>query len=208
MHTPNNTLAGLPINEAKKVLIILHGRGGTSASILQLTNLLQLDDFSIIAPQATNNTWYPYSFLFPKYQNEPWLSSAISNIHLIIEDLINNGFSSTQIYLLGFSQGACLALESTAQKAQRYGGVIAFTGGLIGEKIELSTYAGNFNQTPIFIGSGNPDAHVPVERVYESEKILTQLGANVTTQIYPGIPHTIIEEEISWVNENIFSNKD
>ena len=114
------------------------------------------------------------------------------------------GFSSTQIYLLGFSQGACLALESTAKKAQQYGGVIAFTGGLIGEKIELASYSGDFKHTPIFIGSGNPDAHVPVERVLASEKILTQLGANVTTQIFPGIPHTVIDEEIDWVNEHIF----
>ncbi len=208
MHTLNNTIAGLPIHEAKKVLIMLHGRGGTSASILQLTNLLQLEDFSIIAPQATNNTWYPYSFLSPKSQNEPFLSSAIANIHKIIDDLIDMGFSSSQIYLLGFSQGACLALESTAKKAQQYGGVIAFTGGLIGEKIELASYSGDFQHTPIFIGSGNPDAHVPVERVYESEEILLQMGANVTTQIYPGIPHTIIEEELEWVNKNIFEKKD
>jgi phospholipase/carboxylesterase len=208
MDTLNNTITGLPIHEAKKVLIMLHGRGGTAASILQLTNLLQLESFHIIAPQATNKTWYPYSFLSPKPQNEPFLSSAIANIHKIIDDLIDMGFSSTQIYLLGFSQGACLALESTAQKAQHYGGVIAFTGGLIGEKIELSSYSGDFKHTPIFIGSGNPDAHVPVERVYESEEILRQMGANVTTQIYPGIPHTIIEEELEWVNKNIFEKKD
>jgi len=208
MHTPNNTLAGLPIDDAKKVLIMLHGRGGSASSILQLTSLLQLEDFHIIAPQATNRTWYPYSFLAPKTQNEPFLSSAIENIHKIIDDLIDKGFLSTQIYLLGFSQGACLALESTAQKAQKYGGIIAFTGGIIGEKIEMASYLGNFKQTPIFIGSGNPDAHVPVERVYESDKILSQLGATVTTQIYPGIPHTIIEEELEWVNNNIFSKKD
>jgi phospholipase/carboxylesterase len=207
MHTSNHTITGLPIDEAKKVLIMLHGRGGTASSILQLTSLLHLDDFHIIAPQATNRTWYPYSFLAPKTQNEPFLSSAIENIHKTIDDLIDKGFSSTQIYLLGFSQGACLALESTAQKAQKYGGVIAFTGGLIGEKVDLTSYSGNFYQTPIFIGSGNPDAHVPVERVYESDKILSQLGAKVTTQIYPGIPHTIIEEELEWVNNNIFSKK-
>jgi phospholipase/carboxylesterase len=208
MHIQNITKAGLPISEAKKVLIMLHGRGGTSASVLQLTSLLHLDNFSIIAPQATNNTWYPYSFLSPKAQNEPWLSSAIANIHFTIDDLVEKGFSSTQIYFLGFSQGACLALESTAQKAQKYGGVIAFTGGLIGEKVELASYSGNFYQTPIFIGSGNPGAHVPVERVYESEEILSQLGATVTTKIYPGIPHTIIEEELKWVNKNIFEKKD
>lgn len=204
MHTLNNTIAGLPIHEAKKVLIMLHGRGGTSASILQLTNLLQLEDFSIIAPQATNNTWYPYSFLSPKPQNEPFLSSAIANIHKIIDDLIDIGFSSSQIYLLGFSQGACLALESTAKKAQQYGGVVAFTGGLIGDKIDVTNYAGHFQDTPIYIGTGNPDAHVPVERVLASEKILTQFGAHVTTQVFPGIPHTVIQEEIDWVNKHIF----
>jgi phospholipase/carboxylesterase len=204
MHNHPYIVAGLPLHQAKKVLIMLHGRGGTADSIIALTTLLHVEEYSIIAPQATSNAWYPQRFIAPKTQNEPWLSAAIANIHTIIDELIEKGFLSTQIYLLGFSQGACLALEATAQKAQQYGGIVAFTGGLIGETLDMHTYSGNFQDTPIYIGTGNPDAHVPVERVLASEKILTQLGANVTTQIFPGIPHTVIDEEIDWVNEHIF----
>lgn len=204
MHKNPYIVAGLPLHQAKKVLIMLHGRGGTADSILALTTLLHVEEFSVIAPQATNNVWYPQSFLAPKAQNEPWLSAAIANIHTIIDELIEKGFLSTQIYLLGFSQGACLALEATAQKAQQYGGVVAFTGGLIGDKIDVTNYAGHFQDTPIYIGTGNPDAHVPVERVLASEKILTQFGAHVTTQVFLGIPHNVIQEEIDWVNKHIF----
>jgi phospholipase/carboxylesterase len=137
--------------------------------------------------------------------NEPWLSSAIAAIHELIDEVVEAGIRTENIYLLGFSQGACLTLESAARKAQRYGGLIAFTGGLIGEKIDRSKYQGNFEGTPVFIGSGDPDPHIPVSRVNDSTLVLREMGATVTEKIYPGIPHTIIQDEIDWVNINILA---
>ncbi len=203
MHKRNILAAGTPVDQAEKAMIFIHGRGADARGILDIAGALNVTGFALLAPQATGNTWYPYSFLSPIQMNEPWLSSAIETVHGLIDEVIDAGIKAENIYLLGFSQGACLTLESAARKAQRYGGLIAFTGGLIGDKIERSNYNGDFAGTPVFIGSGDPDPHIPVARVKESNLVLTEMGAKVTEKIYPGIPHTVIQDEIDWVNINI-----
>ena len=196
--------AGVPLEKAKKALIMLHGRGATAESILSLGEHLNVDDYALIAPQATNNTWYPYSFMAPEQENEPWLSSAINIVNQTVDKVLQSGIKSEDIYFLGFSQGACLATEYTARNAQRYGGVVAFTGGLIGKEINLSNYSGDFEQTPIFFGTGNPDFHVPVERVYTSANIARKMNADVTEKVYENRGHTISEDEINIVNSLVF----
>lgn len=200
MHQKNIVTAGVDITKARKVLILLHGRGGSAEDILSLANHLQVDDFALMAPQATNHTWYPYSFLAPPEQNEPWLSSALDLLTELVDEVAAQGISNEHIFFCGFSQGACLALEFTARHAKKYGGIIAFTGGLIGNKIQREHHQGNFGDTPVFIGSSDPDLHVPVERVYATVNILKELGADVTEKIYPNIGHTIIQDEITEAN--------
>ncbi|MGB4771861.1 MAG: dienelactone hydrolase family protein [Chitinophagaceae bacterium] len=196
MHSRNILEAGLRIEEAKKAIILIHGRGGDARGMVDLKEYLPLKDFAILAPQATNNTWYPYSFMAPASANEPRLSSAIDTVHGLIDEVTNAGIPAENIYLAGFSQGACLTLESAARKAQRYGGIIAFTGGLIGETIDLKNYQGDFSGTPILISSGDPDPHVPVSRVHESEAILKEMGAQLIVKLYPGRQHTITSVEV------------
>jgi len=207
MHKKQFITAGKKQEDASKVLIMLHGRGGSADDILSLAGHLQVNDFALIAPQATSHSWYPYSFLFPPLQNEPWLSSALSLINDIVKDVKAKGISSENIYFAGFSQGACLTLEFVARHAVKYGGVAAFTGGLIGDKIYTENYSGDFSRTPIFIGSSDPDPHVPVERVNESAAILEKMNALVTKKIYKNMGHTISQDEISTVNEIIFSKE-
>lgn len=201
MHKRNILAAGTPLDEAKKAMIFIHGRGADARGILDLAGALDVEGFALLAPEATGNTWYPYSFLSPTPMNQPWLSSAIDTVHGLIDEVVASGIPAEKIYLLGFSQGACLTLESAARKAQRYGGLIAFTGGLIGDAIDRTNYAGDFAGTPVFIGSGDPDPHIPVSRVHESSSILREMGAIVTEKIYPGIPHTVIQAEVDWVNQ-------
>lgn len=205
MHTKNIFSAGKKIQETSKVLILVHGRGGSAQDILSLANYLEVKDFSLLAPQAANNTWYPYSFLVPPTQNEPSLSSALSLLKTILNDVLEQGIHKENVYFLGFSQGACLALEFVAQNAARYGGVVAFSGGLIGDKVNKENYQGNFNETPFFIGSSNPDAHVPVERVHETTQILKEMHANVTEKIYDNMGHIISQDEIALANKLVFA---
>jgi phospholipase/carboxylesterase len=204
MHSKNIQTAGKPLKDAKKVLIMIHGRGASAQDILGLASHLNVADYALIAPQATNHTWYPYSFMAKPEQNEPWLSSALDLLKDIVNDVTKQGIDAENIYFLGFSQGACLTLEFVARNATKYGGVAAFTGGLIGDKINRSNYSGDFNGTPIFIGTGNPDPHVPVERVKESAGILEEMNASVHVEVYENRPHTISKDEIDWANRLLF----
>lgn len=206
MHIKNIITAGKDSSEAEKALVLLHGRGGNAQDILSLANNLNTTEFALFAPQATNNTWYPYSFLAPPSQNEPWLSSALDNLSDLLADLKVKNFSSENIYFAGFSQGACLVAEYVTRNAQKFGGVVLFTGGLIGNEILSENYAGDFENTPVFIGTGNPDSHVPVERVLDTQKIMEQLNARVSVEIYDNRPHTIIQDEIDKANSLVFNN--
>jgi phospholipase/carboxylesterase len=204
MHGKKIISGGLSLESAEKVMIMLHGRGAPAENILGLARYLDLEGFALLAPQAANSTWYPQSFLAPRTANEPWLGSALQLLKGLEAELLEKGFGPESLYFLGFSQGACLSLEYAARNAKRYGGVIAFTGGLIGERLNPGEYRGDFDRTPVFIGSSDPDMHVPVARVHETGKILQSLNAGVDVQIYPDMGHTVSEEEILAVNESIF----
>jgi phospholipase/carboxylesterase len=205
-HTKILETAGKPLKQALKVLIMIHGRGGCAKDILSLANELNVQDYALLAPQANHNSWYHYSFMAAPEHNNPWLSSALEIISDTIDNVVTHGIPPENIYFLGFSQGACLALEATARNAKKYGGIIAFTGGLIGDKIYADNYKGDFNGTPVFIGTGDSDAHVPLERVDETVAILTTMQANVTRKVYPNKPHGISVEEIELANALIFNS--
>ncbi len=188
--------AGLPLQKAKKALIMLHGRGGSAEDILTLRDHLSLKDFYLVAPQATNHTWYPYSFMAPLAQNEPWLGSALQLVKSVIDDIQRAGLGSNQIYLLGFSQGACLTLEVAARYAQQWGGIIAFTGGLIGDRIHPEHYNGHFKGAPVLMTNSANDPHVPLARSEDSKRLLEKGGARVLLEVYPNRPHTILPDEL------------
>ena len=205
MHSKQIVKAGKELTKDSKVLIMVHGRGGSAEDILSLASYLDVNDFTLLAPQATNNTWYPYSFLAPPSQNEPWLSSALGLLKELLDELTAKGVPADNIYFLGFSQGACLTLEFVTRNANNYGGVVAFTGGLIGDRIYRENYKGDFQNTPFFIGTSDPDPHVPVERVYATSNILKEMKADVTEKVYHHMGHTINQDEIDHSNKIIFS---
>jgi phospholipase/carboxylesterase len=202
MHSYKIVEQGHPLNKASKALILLHGRGGTASDIMKLAKEFCDDTFYIAAPQATNNTWYPYSFMAEEKTNEPWLTSAVETIKRLIDETSLH-IPKSQIYLMGFSQGACLALEVSTRYAARYGGVVAFTGGLIGSVLDEEKYHGNFEGTKVFIGNSDKDPHVPLSRSEQSKDIMKKLGADVTLKVYHGMGHTINEDEINWVKKHI-----
>lgn len=203
-HNNNYVTAGAPAAEAKAALVMLHGRGGGAADIIRLGKVFNLADTTIYAPEATNNSWYPYSFMAPEQQNQPALNSALEQIDALINDIEAAGIAPEHIYFAGFSQGACLTLEYVARNAKRYGGAIAYTGGLIGEQLVTERYKGHFNGTPILITTGDRDPHVPLDRVEESVEVLKKLGAQVTLKVYPGKPHSIWQEEIELAQSVVF----
>ncbi|WP_026464331.1 alpha/beta hydrolase [Adhaeribacter aquaticus] len=201
IHKTQIITQGRPLMESNKALIMIHGRGATAESILSLANNLPVADFSLFAPQATNHSWYPYSFMAPVEQNQPALESALERIDELVKSIQDQGISSENIFLLGFSQGACLTSEYATRYAQKFGGLLIFTGGLVGQQLTIDNYQGNFAGTPVLITTGDPDPHVPVSRVEETVSIMENKGAVVTKRIYKNRPHTITGEELALAKE-------
>lgn len=204
MHSKDIKIGGRAIEDADKALIMIHGRGASAQDILRLAPHLSVEDYALLAPQATNHTWYPFSFMAKREKNKPWLTSALDILAELVQDIVDKGIKKENIYFLGFSQGACLTLEYVTRNATRYGGVVAFTGGVIGEEINLDNYSGDFAETPIFIGTGNPDSHVPVQRVLDTQDILKKMNAKVMLEIYNNKPHSISPQEIAQANAFVF----
>lgn len=196
--------SGAELSDAKAVMIMIHGRGASAQSILGLANEIERNqEIAFIAPQASNHTWYPYSFLAPIAQNQPGYSSGLQVITDIISALEAEGISKDKIFLLGFSQGACLASEFAVRNPDKYAGIFALSGGIIGDSIQLEEYSGDLKETPIFMGCSDMDAHIPVQRLNESEKIFVKLGAQVQKNIYAGMGHLVNEDEIEHINKLI-----
>jgi phospholipase/carboxylesterase len=191
--------AGAPLGDAAGAMIMVHGRGATAAGILELAAELRRPDFAYLAPQASGNTWYPNSFLAPIPSNEPGITSGMQAIRAVLDTVAAAGISAERTVLLGFSQGACLALDFVARNARRYGGSVALSGGLIGPDGTPRDYEGSLDGTPVFLGCSDVDFHIPEARVVQSAELMQRLGGAVTMRIYPGMGHTVNEDEIEHV---------
>lgn len=195
--------AGAPLASAAAAAVLIHGRGADAPGILRLAEAIDLPQLAWRAPQAAENTWYPHRFIAPFEQNEPWLSSALRRIEAVIAEIRQAGIPDARIALIGFSQGACLASEYAARNARRWGAIGALSGGLIGPPGTTFEYPGSLAGTPVLVGCSDVDPHIPVERVQETTQALRALNADVEERIYPGMGHSINDEEIAWLQETL-----
>ncbi|CAN5556915.1 dienelactone hydrolase family protein [soil metagenome] len=189
--------AGEALESATSAMILLHGRGAGADDILPLADQIGADGMVYLAPQAAGSTWYPFSFLMPIDQNEPFLSSALATVGRLVSTVEDAGIPLERIVLAGFSQGACLACEFAARNAARYGAVLGFSGGLIGADETPRDYSGSLSGTPVFLGCSDIDPHIPLARVETTAEIMDRLGGSVDKRIYPGMAHTINRDEIA-----------
>ena len=191
--------AGAPLSQAKGVLVMLHGRGAGAEDILGLSERLTLPGLAFLAPQAAGSTWYPNRFLAPIESNQPWLDSALKQIEALVSQAAAAGIPSERTCLLGFSQGACLALEYAARSGLRWGGVFGLSGGLIGPPGTPHSYPAGSQDTPVLLGCSVPDPHIPRESVLESARLLEGLGMRVDLRLYPDLGHTVNLDEVDAV---------
>jgi phospholipase/carboxylesterase len=191
--------AGEPLERARAAMVLVHGRGATAESILSLVTELDQPGFAYLAPQAAGNTWYPYSFMAPIANNQPYLSSALATLTQLLAQIEAASIPAERTLLLGFSQGACLATEFAARNAQRYGGLVGLSGGLIGPDGTPRDYPGSLAGTPVFLGCSDVDPHIPAARVQHSAEVLQRLGGDVTVRLYPRMGHTVNQDEIEAV---------
>ena len=195
--------AGVALERARSAMVLVHGRGDTSSGILQLADVLPMAGMAYLAPQASGNTWYPNRFLAPLASNEPWLSSALEGLGDLLDQIVAAGVPAARTVLLGFSQGGCLALEFAVRNPRRYGALVGLSAGLIGPPGTQWPRAGSLDGTPVFLGCSDVDAHIPASRVQESADVLREIGGHVTAVLYPGMDHTVSEDEVSQVRRLI-----
>ena len=188
--------AGPTPERADATLLLVHGRGGDARGMLDLYAALDLPRLAALAPQAAGHTWYPHSFLAKIESNQPYLDSALARLKAVVDDLLARNIPPERIALLGFSQGACLTLEFAARNPRRYGAIVGLSGGLIGPAGTPRNYPGTFDGTPVFLGCSDVDGHIPASRVQESAEVFRRFGASVTSILYPGMDHTVTEEEL------------
>ena len=131
--------------------------------------------------------------------------SPLAVVGGLLDGLAESGIPAERTILLGFSQGACLVSEYAARNAQRYGGVVGLSGGLIGPDGTSREYPGSLEGTPVFLGCSDVDPHIPKERVLESAQVLGEMGGKVTLRLYPGMGHLVNEDEIEAVREQMRS---
>ena len=193
--------AGAALERARAAVIMVHGRGAGPANILDLVRVMGHPEAAYLAPAANGGTWYPKSFMAPTAENEPGISSGIQVIHSLIDLVGTHGISTERIMLLGFSQGACLTSTAALRRPDRYGGIIVFSGGLIGPPGTAWNEGGSFQSTPVFFGCSNVDPHVPEARVRESAAVFERMEADVTTRIYPGMGHLVNDDEASFARD-------
>lgn len=195
--------AGAPLDAAEGAVVLVHGRGATANSIIQMADEFYDHGIAYLAPQAANSTWYPRPFTAPVEANEPGRTSGLDAIGNAIETANAADVPTDRVMILGFSQGACLASEFAACRPRRFGGIVALSGGLIGESIDPDAYDGDLDGTPVFIGCSDVDPHIPEQRVHETVTVLEELNGAVEKRIYEGMGHGINQDEIDYVSEMV-----
>ena len=193
-------MLGSPIEEAKAAMILLHGRDSTAEKISKLTKKLNLEQFAIFIPQASNNTWYPHCFTEPVEKNEPFLTSALNTVDEIVQHIKSNKICLDKLIFVGFSQGASLALEYVARNAnETYGGVVGLSGGVIGERNSLREYKGDLKGTTAFIAGSDVDEWVPMWKLEQTAEVFEKLKAKVVYKVYENLGHKINKDEINFI---------
>ena len=201
---------GAPLARASHAVILVHGRGGSPEDMFALAERFALPDVAWLAPEAPGRSWWPTSFLAPMARLEPSLSAGLDALGAVHERIRAAEVAPERTLVLGFSQGACLALEYGARSGAARGGLVALSGGLVGTadldgppREALYGHAGkafdydaSLDGVPVFIGCHERDPHIPLERVRESERVLSALGADVAVEIYPGAGHGVVDEEL------------
>lgn len=195
--------AGVPLDVAEGALILVHGRGATAQSIVQMADEFHQDGVAYLAPQAARNTWYPNAFTAPVESNEPGRTSGLQAIRDAVSEANEAGIPLDRVMVLGFSQGACLASEFVARNPRRYGGLAVLSGGVLGESVVPDDYDGGLEGAPVFLGCSDVDPHIPEERVHESATIFDQLNGDVTKRLYEGMGHGINQDEIDHVSKMV-----
>ena len=183
--------AGAPLS-----VVLIHGRDRTPDEMIALAGQIGMPEVAWRALQAPGGSWYPGVFMDPIEANQPRLDQALRRVEAEVRTLEALGVERRRIVLLGFSQGACIACKYVWRHARRWGGLIAFTGGLFGPKGSRWPGPHLLAGTPVLLTNSDQDDWVPWSRVEETAEVFKRMGAEVTLRLYPGRDHIVSDDEI------------
>lgn len=191
--------AGQPKGAADVAGILLHGRSRTKQEMLDLTNALDPGGTRWLAPYAGKGLWYPGRYMDAREANEPQLTRSVERTHWLVLDAAEGGrLGPEQIFIVGFSQGACIAVEYALRHPTSVAAIAVFTGCLIGPPgTEWKTAGGqSLKGLSVFLTGSDADEWIDPARTEETARVLRELGADVELHMYPGRPHIIAQEEL------------
>lgn len=196
--------------DAKKIIIAMHGFGDTAANFACMADEFNLQDtlwFFIQGPKPVpigidGAQWFSL-FSDPKEE----IAQSENLIFEFIENLIEQtGIPSEKIFLLGFSQGAGMALYYALKAQKSFAGVIGLSGLMVRQSELIPILFSNKKFPPIFLGHGVQDQVVFPAMFYECKNILAlNNGIKVTAKTYK-MGHNISQEEMNDVKKFIEGN--
>lgn len=200
---------------AKQAIIIFHGLGDSGSGWSFLAELLQRDPaFSqtrFVFPNAPTlnivaNGNYPMPAWFNIYDwggkgTRTDVDGFLKSLNVIkncVQEQIESGIAPENIIVGGFSQGAALALASSATLPVKIGGFISLSGFSVANE-SIANLNENMNlDTPIFHGHGDQDPIISLQRGLQAKEFYTkECGVkNYTMQVYQGMAHSTCPEEV------------
>jgi predicted esterase len=196
---PDLLESGAPRGCAALAGVLLHGRDRTREDKVVLASSFGVGGIRWLAPAADTGSWYPGRFFEPRAANEPFLSQAIEQCDRVIDEASEDGrLDANRLALVGFSQGACLAIEYALQRPRRVGAIIVFTGALIGPPDTVwPASPGLLDGLRVLLTGSDADGWITAEQTRQTAVVLTGLGADVLLRIYHGRPHIVSEPELA-----------
>ncbi|MBN3574527.1 alpha/beta hydrolase [Vibrio neptunius] len=197
IHPYTLSTAGAPLSDDNPVVILLHGRRQTEDDMANLIDKLALTEATYYLPSAPETTWYPRGFTRDLNDNQPLLDQGLEVIDQILQAILSQGVKRQRIWIIGFSQGACMAAEFVRRALQPLGGAIVYTGGLFGPECPVASAPKPvFEGMPMLLSGSHTDTWVPAERVTQTATYFGQLGAQVHLEIASERAHHVSQAEI------------
>lgn len=186
---------GAPAAAADAAVVLLHGRGATAGGMLALADDLAYRGATYVAPQAARSRWYPHSTYARIETNQPWVDSVLARVSAALEMAAAADVPTERTVLVGFSQGASLAAEFVGRTPQRYGGLVALSGGLLGAE-RGRRFDGSIEETPVYFGYGSEDTSLSEDRIADAAAAFEALDGAVRSECIDDLGHAIDDAEL------------
>ncbi len=193
--------APTPSGQPKRLVIFLHGYGSNGADLISLAPYFaQIDakaDFlSPDAPQKSPFSpggfqWFPIPFIdgsSPEEMTRDYLKARSILNQYIDQELALRGLEEKDLVLIGFSQGTMMSLETGLRRKESCAGIIGFSGRIL---LPDTLPAEIKSKPPIILIHGELDDVVPVNESIEANKMLKDLGFDISLHLSPNTPHSI-----------------